>query len=556
MGDVAVDYGTLNQVARQVNNIANQTNAVYNMMQSVDSSMKSMETAMTSVSAELRRLSEDFRASMLEQRKQAAYQEAITELGNIRADIDRKCNENRNIRKHMLGVLQASDFQLVKTQTISEVSEQLFLSNSEYWLAPCLVAVAAWMGNDRDLAERAIREAVKRDEEKTSITMALICRRNNRVDACYKWLARYFAKQNASSFSEGSFAYVDAYVNGIFGPDEKHMCDDYINRWMNEIRGNSSSFEAEQEEMWKHYCERYKGDVKDQYPLLSTNVAEFPQINEYLSRIQSVDPIANKFTSIANAYVDQETLKAKIDKNLITLIEKYEGEEAELRRKEHFWEKVKSFDGDKEKARLVCDAEERARREATVNLVEQMSHVIVSDDNSSPSQKKTAVSFLSGYIRKGFDNYITEKKNEFPKEITMNVDGWIGKTSDGNNLPQLMVDYENTMNIRRQNELKQVSTSTPTAFMIGAIISAVIGLIGLFAFLPVGILLLGVAGYLLVKMFKAKKSVELRTAEIQQRYNNSIATGKETIAEVAGQWVTAKEAAQTFDNTPIREIIA
>ncbi|WP_026505176.1 hypothetical protein [Butyrivibrio sp. NC3005] len=89
------------------------------------------------------------------------------------------------------------------------------ISTPEYWLAPCLVAVSAWIANDRDLAERAIKEACARDEEKTAITMALICRRNNRTQTCYEWLSIYFAKQDAADFSEGSFAYIDAYANGI-----------------------------------------------------------------------------------------------------------------------------------------------------------------------------------------------------------------------------------------------------------------------------------------------------------------------------------------------------
>ena len=48
------------------------------------------------------------------------------------------------------------------------------ISTPDYWLAPVLVALAAWINNNRDLAERAIREAVKRDNEHTSLAMALI----------------------------------------------------------------------------------------------------------------------------------------------------------------------------------------------------------------------------------------------------------------------------------------------------------------------------------------------------------------------------------------------
>ena len=77
-------------------------------------------------------------------------------------------------------------------------------------------------------------------EERTALTMALICRRNNKIQTCYEWLSIYFANQDAANFSEGSFTYIDAYVNGVFGPDDKHMCSDYITKWINEIRGRVS----------------------------------------------------------------------------------------------------------------------------------------------------------------------------------------------------------------------------------------------------------------------------------------------------------------------------
>ena len=38
-----------------------------------------------------------------------------------------------------------------------------------------------------------------------------------------------------------------------------------------------------------------------------------------------------------------------------------------------------------------------------------MTRVIRSEGDVSPSEKKTAVSFLRGYISQGFNTYITEK---------------------------------------------------------------------------------------------------------------------------------------------------
>lgn len=501
-------------------------------------------------------LTQKFQQMVNDQKKQAALQQASTELVRVRQELEQNYGNYKIIRETMLGVLQATDLALVKKATISRVSEELMLSTPKYWLAPCLVAVAAWIGNDRDLAQRAIAEAVKRDEERTAITMALICRRNNRVDTCYEWLSIYFSHQNAANFSEGSFAYIDAYINGVFGPDKKHMCDDYVMQWMNEIRGNSSNLEASQEKTWKEYCNRFSLDISHLYPDLGDTVTEYENINEYVSRIMAVDSIAENLTGINNAYIDQNSLKANIDKSLIQLISRYNEDEEPLRKEEAYLQAIKYFEGDKEAARQSIIKIEQERQQQTLNLVEQMSNVILTDKDTSPSERKTAVSFLSGYIRKGFHTYITEKKEAFPNQITINVDGWSGTTEDGSNADALCSAFEADMTRRRAAELEKASRSNEKTLMIAAIVMAVFGLIGLVTVTGLGILLLIGAGVLAVLSVKTKKTTAEKIEAIEQSYASRIISGKEKINQTAQQWQNAKNVVYQFESKPVREIIA
>lgn len=501
-------------------------------------------------------LTEKFLEMANDQKRQAALQQASTELVRVRQELEQNYGNYKVIRETMLGVLQATDLALVKKTTISRVSEELMLSTPTYWLAPCLVAVAAWIGNDRDLAQRAIAEAVKRDEERTAITMALICRRNNRVETCYEWLSIYFSHQNAANFSEGSFAYIDAYVNGVFGPDEKHMCDDYVMQWMNEIRGNSSNLEASQEKLWKEYCSRFNSDISRLYPDLGDTVTEYQNIDEYIGRILAVDSIAENLTGINNAYIDQNRLKTKIDESLIQLISKYNEDEEPLRKEEAYHATVKRFDGDKEKAERYIIKKEQARQQQTLNLVEQMSNVILTEKDTSPSERKTAVSFLSGYIRKGFHTYISEKKEAFPNQITLNVDGWTGTTEDGNNAEELCRAFETELTQRRTQALEKASRSNEKAMMIGAIVLAVLGVLGLFAFAGLGILLLAGAGFLVFCSFNAKKKTAEKLEAIEQDYTVRIANGKAKINQATTQWKEAQNVVYQFESKPVREIIA
>lgn len=60
------------------------------------------------------------------------------------------------------------------------------ISTPGYWLAPCLVALAAWINDQPELAEKAIKEGIKRNDEKTSLFFALSVAVRNRKEACLK----------------------------------------------------------------------------------------------------------------------------------------------------------------------------------------------------------------------------------------------------------------------------------------------------------------------------------------------------------------------------------
>lgn len=539
----------INRLEKKVDSITQITNEVNNRINNIG-------TSIDQVTDDLKSLSDSFQKMMIEQKKTATLQQASTELVRARQELEQNYGNYKVIRETMLGVLQATDLALVKKTTVSRVSEELMLSTPNYWLAPCLVAISAWIGNDRDLAERAISEAVKRDEERTALTMALICRRNNRIQTCYEWLSIYFSKQDAANFSEGSFTYIDAYVNGVFGPDDKGICNDYITKWINEIRGSSSLFEKEQEELWKEYCNKFQKGIEEQFPDLKDSVQEYGRIDAYVSRINSVDAITDNFTGIVNAYVDQDRLKAMIDKNLISLVSKYDEAEEPLRKEERYLKAVKKYEGDTDAAKEAIAEADRLRQVKTLNLVEQMTKVIRSEEDVAPSEKKTAVSFLSGYIKKGFNSYITEKKADFPEIITMNINGWTGSTTDGSNYSTLHADYDNHLARCCSQEVVSATTNEPRNWMIGSIALGIFALIMLIVALPIGLMSLLGAGACAFMIRKSKNNISANIIAINQKYTDMSIQGKNKIVACINQWNESKSTVNQFINQPIRDIIA
>lgn len=541
---------------RRIDAVAATTRRIEETVSQTNRKLDGVSSELAEVNKDLQELKNSFELFLNENKRATALQKAATELIRVRQELDQDFGGYKTVRETMLGVLQATDLALVKKTTISQVTEELMLSTPDYWLAPCLVAVSAWIGNDRDLADRAITEAVKRDEEKTALTMALICRRNNRTDTCYEWLSLYFAKQNAANFTQSNFTYLNAYLNGVFGPDEKHMCDDYVAKWMREIQDNGEDFEAKQTEQWRKYCEDFTVDLEGQFPQLSSCVHEYSAISAYVSRINSVDQIAHNFSRMKHTQVDQQKLKKDIDQTLVTLISRYDAKEEPLRKEERYLMAVRYFDGDTAAAKAsILEADQR-QKEETIDLIGQMTNVIVKKEGVRPSEKKTAVSFLSSYIRNGFENYITEKRSAFPEKITLAIEDWKGTSADGANGEALKADFERHMEQRRAEKLHSIQTQRPQQLKIASIALAVLGAICLFVAAPLGVILLLGAAFCFYSSFKAVKNIESSTASTQADFNARIQAGKQKIDATLSEWTQAQTLVRTFEGEKLRDVVA
>jgi hypothetical protein len=245
-----------------------------------------------------------------------------------------------------------------------------------------------------------------------------------------------------------------------------------------------------------------------------------------------------------------------IDKNLISLVSRYDEEEEPLRKEEEYLKAVKKFGGDATTAKESIVEKERLRQVKVLNLVEQMSQVISTEENVLPSERKTAVSFLSGYIRKGFNRYITEKKDDFPESITMSVNGWIGTTTDGGNFDQLSVEYDNYLSECCDKEVMKANTNAPKIWKYGAIVLGIFSVLMIILAHPIVIISAVGAGVSVLMIFKSKKDIAANITAIRQRYTAMSEQGKNTISACINQWNTTKNIVNQFNSEPIRDIIA
>ena len=508
-------------------------NALDSKIAGVTSEIEDTKRIAKTALEELRVLKEDFEAMVKEQRAAAAYQRALTEIVRIRQELDKKFGNQQKVRDNMLGILQASDLSIVKEKTISQCSEQLMLACPKYWLAPCLIAITAWMANDKALAERALAEAIKRNDECTSLVLALISRRAGKVTASFIWLQRYFNMQDPNNMKESILAYIDAYANGIFGEDKEDRCTQSVDRWMAELNENNSNFKGQQISKWKARFDAMKEKQLSGVVALSADgvCEEYNAIYDFVSRIRGRARIKKAFDNILTKHVDRKKLIEAIDDNLETLVKQYEEEEAPLRKEEREMSLIKEYKGNEAKVREILDAE--FVEDGHVNLADRLSNAIV--DGSTPASiRKTSVRLMSTYIKQSYKEFVNEKSEFYPEEITLNIGGAKVKTKNGENLNQMKSAVETKNNELCKNDLSKVKPIVPIILAVLAVVMLIVGIAVRGSFLVIGIIAALIFAILAVLQFvKVSKKKKFIKNKYAQRLDDAIKVLQAAVIERA-----------------------
>lgn len=487
---MAEGYVNLGPVIHELHNLSRQVDNVNSNICIVNDNL---ENVRRQTMEEINRIKAQLEDMETKARFRAALQKAVTEIIRVRQELESKFSTQKKVREYMLGILDASDLALIQKTTISNCTEELMLGAPKYWLAPALIAIAAWIADNKPLAERALKEALRRDDEKVSLLMALITRRvnagriqNNKKledpNVQFKWLQRYFSKQNPLEMRSSILAFVDAYSNNIFGPDKDKICEDQINEWMNKLMQKLPNFEEEQRNYWKGVfaSKAIRYDTENYRALRDLcKPDQYNAMDAYLERICSAeDPtegIKARFTNMMNAPVDTKKLIDDIDLQLHDLVSKYEEDEAELRSEERLLSRIKEYDGDEDQAKREIAAEDAAiaARDVPVNFADRLSAAI-NDDTRPNSEKITAIRLLRPYISAAFNEYVVAPKENYPKLIDLQINEpgkvvcgkpftWNAQTENSENKEELLADLGKKYDETRDNVVNSITDANVEA---------------------------------------------------------------------------------------------
>lgn len=495
-------------------------------------------------------------------RFRAALQRALTEIIRVRQELEQNFGTHKLVRDYMLGILQASDLALISKSTISRCTEELMISAPQYWLAPCLIALAAWISDNKTLAERAVKEAIKRDEEKTCLLFALVTRRVNagRIAAgkkgtsvCFQWLNRYFSLQDPRKMRSSIVAYVDAYSNGVFGYDSENICSEHIRHWMDVLMEENPEFGEEQEKYWNGIFNSKVFPLSgENYEALKLLSPQYNLIENYVSKINASENeggIKDFINNIQDGVADKDKLIKQIDEQLTYLVTNYEeGKEEELRKEEELLQRIKDLKGDEELAEHQLRQKYAARVDVPVNFADRLNHSILSSD-ASISEKKTALSLLRPFISKAFNNFITQQKDEYPEVIDLVIndpgkatsDGkpfkWEGSTKNGENAEELTKELGKLYDKEKKEALERVTDDEAKKYLKK-------GKIALCLFILIIPLFLGISW--MRKGKRMLKNNENTRLAIENYYSNNKAKNVSLLEKALEARKEANEIVETF----------
>ena len=407
------------QIASEVRSqLQSELNAIQNNISITNNNVQIVSSRVDEVDDKVLVIYREMLAFIREQRMANRLNQAETRIGTIRQELEKKYGHYDNIRRTVIGILEADDLALVRQSTIATASENLFISTPHYWLAPCLVALAAWICDNEDLCKKAVKEALKRNAENASLFFALVTRRADRFQPSLLWIQRYLADQNEESLNRNAMVVLEALVCGIWGYDTEGLISEQFKTWIQKLESKENFYET-QVSNWKTSFLSKRTSLDSQFSYLQKYSKEWQTLEENLVCASLHTQAYQYVKNIFDTPVHLPDFKVLLDEALTKLVTDYDDEELPLREKERLETLVIQYNGDEDKAKSLMNAEKSLfdkRKNFMQLLLEAAMNPEANDTNVALT--KFAIAVSKYYIYDAYNDITAENRAKIPEKIS------------------------------------------------------------------------------------------------------------------------------------------
>lgn len=524
--------------------IANNLGVIHDDLGTIDSKVGTVNDNVKVVYDEIGTLAQEFHDFVQMQQMANRLGQAETRLVKIRQELEKKYGHYDIVRRTTTGILQADDLGIVKRDTISNATEELMISTPGYWLAPCLVALAAWINDQPELADKALREGIRRNDEKTSLFFALICRRADRKSACLKWTQRYLANQDEEDLDRKTVIVLDAFASGLLGADSEGVISKQMEEWLGNLE-EKPGFVEQQTQQWSDAINLKRKPVDtSSYVYLRKYSKTWPVLQDILEGANLHATMLEYLIGIFEQKASTASIKEQLDEILNSLVTDFDDEELPLRKEEKFEQFVVDFGGDENRARQNMTIEQSAF-DTHKDFTQLLTDAAMKPESShaSVSTQKFAFSLSKEWVTNAYNDIIAQNRMKIPNEIEINVDTFNDKTTDGQNENELIDKFNKLVDKEKANALAQCVLSAFEKFCLygGGIIAAIgVGML-VAGSMFLGLIAIVAGAGLMINHFSKKKQIEKNRQNIETQFEQKRDKGGQIIRAVLAEVVDFRE---------------
>ena len=532
MSDKLISRADLSLIERSLSNLAGSIDYVNNRVDQVDDNVKIVYN-------EVEKLANEFREYVEMQSLANRKAEAKMNLSAIRDKLKDNFGHYDVVRRTATGILQANDLAIVKSSMLSHITEKQMIETPNYWLTPCLVALAAWINDDQALAERALAEGIRRNDEKTSLFFGLICRRIGRENSSLKWFARYLEAQDEEKLDRKAVIVLDAFASGLLGNDTENFVYQQIQEWMSNLEAKPG-FTERQLDNWKNAINSKRVPLKSGlYPYLEKYSHTWGNLQDVLEGANLNNDLYEYFKKVFEQKEETKKLKVELDKILDSLVTEFDEEELPLKREEQFEELVVKYNGSESKAHAQM-ALEKSVYDDYRDFMQLLTDASMNpeESKSSVATQKFATALSRNNIVMAFNDITAKNRIKVPYDIEINVDTFNDKTQNGEDEEEILNRFEELVEQEKTEELSKFKLNIFDQFSIFAGIAIILyGIVKSFmnknfAFITI---ILGVL--LVVYHFGAKSRINELIQKTIAKYEEKLENGKQIIRAIIAEIV-------------------
>ncbi len=267
------NHPEISALGSRVSGLASSVSGLGGRVAAVESRVDAVEKKVMRAVGELQRTVDEF---VTEYRRDRTVQNAYNDLAEARRELEQEFGRYKEVRDLASGIIYVVQSGFISRAVILDVTERLAIRTPRYWLAPAILAVAAWLDDDKDRYFESIKSALALDHSKTALFMTLLLRNQTRNEDMREWIGSYLAGLEPTNLPTDFAVVIEAVAGRTLGADSSPQLVRRMRGWY-ENAARSRDAEAEEIGQWERNLLGLAaaGDYAEEFPTLAQSTPEW-----------------------------------------------------------------------------------------------------------------------------------------------------------------------------------------------------------------------------------------------------------------------------------------